>query len=501
MRTNKLVWLGVAILLVGVVVVGINAFNNPSTKKTDGQLVSTQQTDTKVKKGKEAAKPKQVEVKEVAGDTVAESLKDVQVRYEASEKKNMTLEQSIKTLNERLAKTESRIGAGQKGDERVNEVASEVDAIKGSFANLAQQFSTQEERLKTTSANGYDFSNEDLGIDGKTKGDRKGLVPSQTTLLQGYVAVKPLSASSGGEFGGAINNTLRNMDGLASQHLPEQDGAKPALKDKKKKGVITPHYTIPARSTLMDAAAMTAMIGRVPVGGRVQDPFPVKFILGDDNLATNGLTIPGLKGIVFEGVATGNWNLSCVSVELTGATFTFLDDRVQHLPNKDKTEFEGKQDGQLETDPMASSSGGGRSGLNPIGYISDPQGVPCIGGKRITDAPQQLATIGVLGAAKAYFDAKANAETTNTTNLLGGSQSTVTGDQIKFANNATAAGSVQTVMDFYKSRTRDSFDVIFVNPGADVALHITRDLYVDYNTGSRKLVYLSGGNQHGSSMD
>ncbi len=500
MRTNKLVWLGVAILLVGVVVVGINAFNTPSTKKTDGQLVSTSQADAKVKNVKEAAKPKQVEVNEVAGDTVAESLKDVQVRYEASEKKNMTLEQSVKTLSDRLAKTESRIGSGQKGDERVNAVASEVDAIKGSFANLAQQFSTQEERLKTTTANGYDFSNEDLGIDGKSKSDRKGLAPSQTTLLQGYVVVKPLASSSNGEFGSAINNSLKTVDSLASQHLPEQDGTKPALKDKKKKGVITPHYTIPARSTLMDAAAMTAMIGRVPVGGRVQDPFPVKFILGDDNLATNGLTIPGLKGIVFDGVATGNWNLSCVSVELTGATFTFLDGRVQHLPNKDKTEVEGKQDGQLETNPMA-SSGGGRGGLNPIGYISDPHGVPCIGGQRITDAPQQLASIGVLGAAKAYFDAKANAETTNTTNLLGGSQSTVTGDQIKFANNATAAGSVQTIMDFYKSRTRDSFDVIFVNSGADVALHITRDLYVDYNTGSRKLVYLGGGNQRGSSMD
>lgn len=499
MRTNKLVWLGVALLLVCVIVVGINAFNSPPSKKADGELVTSEQVQSKSKKTREAAKPKQVDVKEVAGDTVAESLKDVQVRYEAAEAKNMSLEQSLKTLNERLAKTESRIGTGQKGDERVNEVASQVDAIKGSFENLAQQFSTQEERLKTTSANGYDFSNEDLGIDGMGKSDHKGMVPAQTTLLPGYVTVKPLSSSSGDASGSVINNTLNKTDGLASQRLSDQDGTKAAVKDKKKKGVITPHYTIPARSTLMDAAAMTAMIGRVPVGGRVQDPFPVKFILGDDNLATNGLTIPGLKGIVFEGVATGNWNLSCVSVELTGATFTFHDGRVQHLPNKDKTDAEGKQDGQLETDPMA--SGGGRGGLNPIGYISDPLGVPCIGGKRITDAPQQLATMGLLGMAKSYFDARAAAETTTSKNIIGGSDSAVTGDQVKFANNATAAGSVQTIMDFQKSRTRDSFDVIFVNPGQDVALHITRDLYVDYNTGSRQLVYSNGRNQHGSSMD
>ena len=52
---------------------------------------------------------------------------------------------------------------------------------------------------------------------------------------------------------------------------------------------------------------MTAMIGRVPVGGRVGDRFPVKVILGDDTLSANGHRIPGLKGIVFSGLppATG----------------------------------------------------------------------------------------------------------------------------------------------------------------------------------------------------
>ena len=69
--------------------------------------------------------------------------------------------------------------------------------------------------------------------------------------------------------------------------------------------------------------------------------------------------------------------------------------------------------------------------------------------------------MGVLGAAQSYFDAKAKAETTQIASLSSGvSGSVVTGNSTKFANNETAANSIGTVMDFYKDRMRDTFDVI-----------------------------------------
>jgi integrating conjugative element protein (TIGR03752 family) len=506
MRTNKLVWIGVAILLLLVIIVSINAINKPATPLTSGETVgaSLGATSSNNHAKKTATTPKKVDVKEVTGDTVSESLKNVQVGYEVANEKNKDTDAHVKALEERLAKTENRVGAGAKGDDRVNVVADTVEELKNSLTSLTSQFSTQEKRFKTTTANGYEFSNEALGIDGKNKTDSKNTSQTMTTLLPGYVSVKPLSTSSPIAFDGiaAVHNALNNAEqlGLAPHGTIEQNGKNLTLKNGQKKSLVTPFFTIPARATLMDASAMTAMIGRVPVGGRVQDPFPVKFILGDDNLATNGLSIPGLKGIVFEGVATGNWNLSCVSVELTGATFTFHDGRVQHLPNTDKTEYEGKQEGQLETSPFSSGKSKG-SGGDPIGYISSPQGVPCIGGERITDAPQQLATVGILGMAKSYFDAKAAAETTTTTNSNLNTGTAVTGDKLKFAMGATEAGAAQTVIDFYKTHTRDSFDAIVVNPGASVALHITRDLYVDYNINSRKLAYSQGGKHGSSSMD
>src|SRR5690606_3898091 len=89
-------------------------------------------------------------------------------------------------------------------------------------------------------------------------------------------------------------------------------------------GTTTPYYTIPARATGFDAVALTALIGRVPVSGSVVDPFPVKLVLGQDNLAANGHHIPGLDGIILDGIAQGDWTLGCVSVKLTDRKSTRL---------------------------------------------------------------------------------------------------------------------------------------------------------------------------------
>uniref|UniRef100_UPI001068FBA5 TIGR03752 family integrating conjugative element protein n=2 Tax=Pseudomonadota TaxID=1224 RepID=UPI001068FBA5 len=47
-------------------------------------------------------------------------------------------------------------------------------------------------------------------------------------------------------------------------------------------------YTVPSNSTLMGSIAMTALIGRVPIDGTVNDPYPFKVLIGPDNLTANG---------------------------------------------------------------------------------------------------------------------------------------------------------------------------------------------------------------------
>src|SRR5690606_3927497 len=46
-------------------------------------------------------------------------------------------------------------------------------------------------------------------------------------------------------------------------------------------------YTVPTNATLMGSVAMTALIGRIPIDGTVNDPFPFKVLIGADNLAAN----------------------------------------------------------------------------------------------------------------------------------------------------------------------------------------------------------------------
>ena len=238
-------------------------------------------------------------------------------------------------------------------------------------------------------------------------------------------------------------------------------------------------YTVPARSTLFDATSMTALIGRVPIGGQVQDPFPVKLIVGSDNMAANGHHIPGLDGVIFDGIARGDWSLSCVSVELTGATYVFDDGTINHMP----------PDKVTSADSLGASFGEGQKSKN-IGYISDRQGVPCIAGKRITDAYKQASLMTILGAAQGY--SKYRADSLRTTGVDGGTViSSVTGDRGEYGEWGLAASGLDKTIDIFEERFQDTFDAIYVAPGQEVAIHVARDLQINHNKNARRVSYES----------
>ena len=95
---------------------------------------------------------------------------------------------------------------------------------------------------------------------------------------------------------------------------------------------VRPVYTVPRNATLIGSTAMTALVGRVPVQGQVRDPMPFKVITGADNLAANGLTVPGVQGMVWSGTAIGDWTLSCVTGRLDSVTFVFEDGTIRTSP-------------------------------------------------------------------------------------------------------------------------------------------------------------------------
>ncbi len=251
-----------------------------------------------------------------------------------------------------------------------------------------------------------------------------------------------------------------------------------------------PVYTIPANATLFGATALTAMIGRIPIGGQVQDPVPFKALVGADNLAANGHEIPGLLGMVVSGYAVGDWTLSCVSGRVTSATFVFEDGRIVTF-------------GAPTVEPGSVGQGGNRNRKNrtELGWISDRFGTPCVSGKRVTNAPQYLAQRVGLATLEAAAEAAAAAQTTSVYSPTGGTATSVTGDQNRYVLGRAAADGVGEVGRWLKERQAQSWDAVYVPPGASVAIHLDVNLPIDRDPAGRmvdhRLAAKSGGRSHG----
>lgn len=233
-----------------------------------------------------------------------------------------------------------------------------------------------------------------------------------------------------------------------------------------------PVYTIPRNATLIGATAMTALVGRVPVQGQVRDPMPFKVITGKENLAANGLSIPGVEGMIWSGTAIGDWTLSCVLGKLESVTFVFEDGTIQTHAN-DASQLKGTAQ---KTD-------------KPLGWISDAQGIPCISGARKTNAPAFLTQrIGVM-ALEAAGQAAAQAETTTQVSDAGTTSRTVTGDTGHYILGKTLSGGSEEIAKWLHERQAQSFDAVFVPAGIELAIHVDHELPIDFHTQGRKLYH------------
>ena len=228
-------------------------------------------------------------------------------------------------------------------------------------------------------------------------------------------------------------------------------------------------FTIPENATLMDATAMTALIGRTPVGGNVRDPMEFKALIGRNNLAANGFEVPDdVSGMVVAGTAVGDWMLSCVEGHVNSVTFIF-------------------QDGSISTVSRRNAGGtNGHSNAMRLGYLSDERGAPCINGDRITNAPTYLTQIVGMKSLEVAARAAALSQTTTVTNGIGSSTS-VTGSPGQFVLGQAAAAGVDEVSNWLMRRLTDSFDAIYVRPGAKVAVHLTEAIALDKDPNARRL--------------
>ncbi|ELX2493090.1 TIGR03752 family integrating conjugative element protein [Salmonella enterica] len=239
---------------------------------------------------------------------------------------------------------------------------------------------------------------------------------------------------------------------------------------------VKPVYTLPQNSTLIGSVAMTALLGRIPLNGSVTDPYPFKVLIGRDNLTANGIELPDIEGAVISGSATGDWTLSCVRGSLTSITFVFRDGTVRTLP--------------AEGDKAGSGTEGN------IGWLSDPHGLPCIPGERKSNAAEYIGSQFLLAGSSAAAQALANNQTTST--VEDGSITTaLTGDSGQYVLGQALGGGLKESADWFKQRYGQMFDAIYVPPGQAVAIHITRQLAIDYEPDGRRVNYRKAGDRTG----
>jgi len=245
---------------------------------------------------------------------------------------------------------------------------------------------------------------------------------------------------------------------------------------------VKPVYTVPTNSTLMGSVAMTALIGRVPIDGTVNDPYPFKILVGPDNLTANGIDIPDVAGAVFSGSASGDWTLSCVRGQVRSITFVFHDGTIRTIPE----DRNGNQNQNNQRDGL--------------GWISDPYGIPCVSGERRSNAQQYLGSQALITAAGAGVASLIKSDSGQMSYVGADGSIGSVGISGNEAVGRILAGGVRDMAEWVNKLYGQAFAAVYVQPGAKVAVHLDKPLAIDFDPGGRRVDHRAG-DSHALELD
>lgn len=290
-------------------------------------------------------------------------------------------------------------------------------------------------------------------------------------------------------FGQSVDSGQKALTTSAQQVSDDVGGQQQARKK------VRRVYTLPQNSTLMGSVAMSALIGRVPVDGTVNDPYPFKVLIGPDNLTANGIDLPDVAGAVASGTASGDWTLSCVRGQIKSMTFVFTDGTVRTLPAPN-------QGGNQQQNNNQASSGQQQPVQGGMGWISDAYGIPCISGERRSNAAQYIGSQALITAAGAGAASliKTDGSSSSYVSTASGTLGT-TGISGNEAMGRILGQGVSDISTWVNKLYGQAFAAIYVQPGAQVALHLDQELDIDYEIKGRKVNYTTGGSHVSANLD
>ena len=395
-------------------------------------------------------------------DTPADTIKTLTANVAAMTSELKALRQANSGLS---ADNEKLVQSAKQLEERV------VSKIEDEFAARAQETSPADGDILIELGQRVDALAEALTSSFTSKGQSDipvGLGLERDYSSSQWVWIEPLD-----QFGSELSDDL--LDRVGTLNRPRAANNVPnwhadSGPRRKIDNSPIPSFTVPRNATLMGATAMTALLGRVPVRGELRDPMPFKVITGHDNLAANGLSVPGVEGMIWSGTAIGDWTLSCVSGRLESVTFVFDDGTIRSISTDDREDQTGDAN-------------------RPLGWISDARGIPCITGTRKSNAAAFLAQRIGVKAIEAAAEAAAAAQTTTVIRDSGAISGNVSGDSGAFVLGKTLSGGSNEIAQWLTERQAQSFDAVFVPAGAKLAIHVDRALIIDLDPAGRKLSY------------
>ncbi len=477
MKSNPLLrWLLIPVVLV-VALIGIRLFSGHSGAPSSPPDTAGRLT------------PEEMKALGIGGDTPRDTVATLvaqvkQLRNELQSALNDNKNQ--KTENERLRARESsidqRIQTALDGER--SRLQQERDQVAGDRQQTQGLLQELQHRLDGLAGKP---NNTDLPVGlGLEEGDGK-------TFSGGVRWVGPADVKPDAKAGGTGNSFATSFSG----QNPLQNAAASTTDTGSRAGPSAkPVYTVPTNATLIGSVAMTALIGRVPIDGTVNDPYPFKVLIGPDNLTANGIDIPDVAGAVVSGTASGDWTLSCVRGQVRSVTFVFNDGTIRTLPQSSGN----ANGGTANTGGNASGSGAGTT-QGGLGWISDPYGIPCVAGEQRSNAQQYLGSQLLITAAGAGAASLIKSDSGSVSYISNGNGSLGTvGISGNEAMGRILAGGVQEMSQWVNKLYGQAFAAIYVPPGAKVAVHIDQPLTIDYDPKGRRVDHRLG-EAHASDLD
>jgi len=420
--------------------------------------------------------PSNTELSAAEKDTYVNTIKTISAKYRH-------LEERIASLSGKQTASEKTIPTDTEINQTVgNSVAESADSLRRDFSKQFTKLRGEIEnkfKKSSVSPNSDNGIPAGLGFDGlNNPAGRIGIAGAPKTMSGGWSTVMPIgseAAGKDGKIGGGVLNwyTDKLKTNAPAQGLSQSAAAssKKTVRKTSPNNQLIPAYTIPRNATLFSNSTMTALLGVIPVEGSILDPIRFKLITGQTNMATNGLFIPGVRNIVWSGIAIGNREMACVRGELHSVTFTFDDGTIRTVSTSKST--------------SATKNTGGK---RILGYISDRQGSPCLKGQLITNAGDYLndrmIASGIAATADAY---SATQKTTVVDNGI--VQSFFSGDQGDFIAGKALSGSLAELSEYMRERARNAVDLVYLQAGQNVVLHVEESIDIDYEPNGRKLEY------------